>query len=181
MFFMNFLLWYGCPDYWHQNAWTEVEVWIWSTWPDSHNRGKPSVFLVSILKLAFKVVDLITKLLPFWGLESVRFEWPYPELICCFCSCKLWPNSHSSGLNDAVHQRLPSCWCSIYFSFSIFLNSWVPIYGQVQNGSVLENPFSCYKVGQTVTARIVAKPNESDGNRKGSQWELSVRSEMVTG
>ncbi|KAL5124082.1 rRNA biogenesis protein RRP5 [Glycine soja] len=52
---------------------------------------------------------------------------------------------------------------------------------EVQNGSVLENPFSCYKVGQTVTARIVAKPNESDGNRKGSQWELSVRSEMVTG
>lgn len=128
MFFMNFLLWYGCPDYWHQNAWTEVEVWIWSTWPDSHNRGKPSVFLVSILKLAFKVVDLITKLLPFWGLESVRFEWPYPELICCFCSCKLWPNSHSSDLNVSLQQRLPFCWCAIYFSFSIFLNSWVPIY-----------------------------------------------------
>lgn len=54
-------------------------------------------------------------------------------------------------------------------------------YIQVYYGNVLENPFSSYKVGQTVTARIVAKPNESDGNRKGSQWELSVRSEMVTG
>ncbi|KAL2998416.1 hypothetical protein AAZX31_09G097500 [Glycine max] len=52
---------------------------------------------------------------------------------------------------------------------------------EVYYGNVLENPFSSYKVGQTVTARIVAKPNESDGNRKGSQWELSVRPEMVTG
>ncbi|KAK7392757.1 hypothetical protein VNO78_21204 [Psophocarpus tetragonolobus] len=52
---------------------------------------------------------------------------------------------------------------------------------EVHNGNVLENPFSSYKVGQTVTARIVAKPNESDGNWKGLQWELSVRPEMVTG
>ncbi|RDY08514.1 rRNA biogenesis protein RRP5, partial [Mucuna pruriens] len=52
---------------------------------------------------------------------------------------------------------------------------------EVHNGNVLENPFSSYKIGQTVTARIVAKPKEIDGHRKGSQWELSVRSEMVTG
>jgi len=52
---------------------------------------------------------------------------------------------------------------------------------QVHNGNDLKNPFSSYKIGQTVTARIVAKPNETDGNRKGSQWELSVRPEMVTG
>lgn len=52
---------------------------------------------------------------------------------------------------------------------------------EVHDGNVLENPFSSYKIGQTVTARIVAKPNEMDGNRKGSQWELSVRPEMVTG
>ncbi|TKY53223.1 RRP5-like protein [Spatholobus suberectus] len=52
---------------------------------------------------------------------------------------------------------------------------------EVHNGNVLENPFSSYKIGQTVTARIVAKPNETDGKRKGSQWELSVRPEMVTG
>ncbi|XP_020233818.1 rRNA biogenesis protein RRP5 [Cajanus cajan] len=52
---------------------------------------------------------------------------------------------------------------------------------EVHNGNVLENPFSSYKIGQTVTARIVAKPNETDGNRKLSQWELSVRPEMVTG
>ncbi|XP_027934864.1 rRNA biogenesis protein RRP5 isoform X1 [Vigna unguiculata] len=52
---------------------------------------------------------------------------------------------------------------------------------EVHNGNDLKNPFSSYKIGQTVTARIVAKPNETDGNRKGSQWELSVRPEMVTG
>ncbi|CAJ1967373.1 unnamed protein product [Sphenostylis stenocarpa] len=51
----------------------------------------------------------------------------------------------------------------------------------VHHDNVLENPFSSYRIGQTVTARIVAKPNETDGHRKGSQWELSVRSEMVTG
>jgi len=58
---------------------------------------------------------------------------------------------------------------------------WCPICGQVHNGNDLKNPLSSYKIGQTVTARIVAKPNETDGNRKGSQWELSVRPEMVTG
>ncbi|KAL2326887.1 hypothetical protein Fmac_020314 [Flemingia macrophylla] len=52
---------------------------------------------------------------------------------------------------------------------------------EVHNENVLENPLSSYKIGQTVSARIVAKPNETDGNRKLSQWELSVRPEMVTG
>ncbi|KAK7354984.1 hypothetical protein VNO80_14229 [Phaseolus coccineus] len=52
---------------------------------------------------------------------------------------------------------------------------------EVHNGNDLKNPFSSYKIGQTVTARIVAKPNERNGNWKGSLWELSVRPEMVTG
>lgn len=52
---------------------------------------------------------------------------------------------------------------------------------EVHNGNVLKSPFSSYKIGQTVSARIVAKPNETGGNRKGSQWELSVRPKMVTG
>lgn len=63
----------------------------------------------------------------------------------------------------------------------MFLNNWVPAYGQVHDANVLENPFSSYKIGQTVTARIVTKPNEGDSNRSGSRWELSVRPEMVTG
>ncbi|KAI9122039.1 hypothetical protein K1719_006728 [Acacia pycnantha] len=52
---------------------------------------------------------------------------------------------------------------------------------EVHDINVLENPFASYKIGQTVTARIVAKPNESGSHRKGSQWELSVRSKMLAG
>lgn len=47
--------------------------------------------------------------------------------------------------------------------------------------NVLENPFARYKIGQTVTAKIVAKPNESGSQKMGSHWELSVRSKMLTG
>ncbi|XP_058758623.1 rRNA biogenesis protein RRP5-like [Vicia villosa] len=52
---------------------------------------------------------------------------------------------------------------------------------EVHDANDLENPFSGYKIGQTVTARIVSKPNEADSSRNGSRWELSVRPEMVTG
>ncbi|KAK7345187.1 hypothetical protein VNO77_15745 [Canavalia gladiata] len=52
---------------------------------------------------------------------------------------------------------------------------------EVHDSNVLENPFSNYKIGQTVTPKIVAKPNEADGNRKGSRWELSVRPKIVAG
>ncbi|KAF7804182.1 rRNA biogenesis protein RRP5 [Senna tora] len=52
---------------------------------------------------------------------------------------------------------------------------------EVHDIDVLENPFASYKIGQTVTARIVAKPNESESHRKGSQWELSVRPRMLAG
>ncbi|KAL5082004.1 hypothetical protein RYX36_010425, partial [Vicia faba] len=52
---------------------------------------------------------------------------------------------------------------------------------EVHDANDLENPFSGYKIGQTVTARIVSKPNDADRSRNGSRWELSVRPEMVTG
>ncbi|PNY04593.1 protein RRP5, partial [Trifolium pratense] len=52
---------------------------------------------------------------------------------------------------------------------------------EVHDAIVLENPFSGYKVGQTVKARIVSKPNETDSSRNGSGWELSVRPEIVKG
>ncbi|KAL5080800.1 hypothetical protein RYX36_009221 [Vicia faba] len=51
---------------------------------------------------------------------------------------------------------------------------------EVHDANDLENPFSGYKIGQTVTARIVSKPNDADSSRNGSRWELSVRPEMVT-
>lgn len=52
---------------------------------------------------------------------------------------------------------------------------------EVHDANLPENPFSGYKIGQTVTARIVSKPNEKDSSRNGSRCELSVRPEMVTG
>lgn len=63
----------------------------------------------------------------------------------------------------------------------MFLDNLVPTYGQVHDANVLENPFSGYKIGQKVTARIIAKPNEADSNRNVSRWELSVRPGIVTG
>jgi len=63
----------------------------------------------------------------------------------------------------------------------MFLNNLVTTYQQVHDANFPENPFSGYKIGQTVTARIVSKPNEKDSSRNGSRWELSVRPEMVTG
>ncbi|CAI8618559.1 unnamed protein product [Vicia faba] len=50
---------------------------------------------------------------------------------------------------------------------------------EVHDANDLENPFSGYKIGQTVTARIVSKPNDADSSRNGSRWELSVRPEMM--
>ncbi|KAL5060224.1 hypothetical protein RYX36_031828 [Vicia faba] len=50
---------------------------------------------------------------------------------------------------------------------------------KVHDANDLENPFSGYKIGQTVTARIVSKPNDADSSRNGSRWELSVRPEMA--
>ncbi|KAE9590105.1 putative ribosomal protein S1 [Lupinus albus] len=52
---------------------------------------------------------------------------------------------------------------------------------EVHDANGLENPFSGYRIGQTVTARIVAKPNEKDGKRMGSLWELSVKPKLIAG
>ncbi|OIV89511.1 hypothetical protein TanjilG_20430 [Lupinus angustifolius] len=52
---------------------------------------------------------------------------------------------------------------------------------EVHDANGLENPFSSYRIGQTVTARIIAKPNEKDGKRMRSQWELSVRPKLIAG
>ncbi|KAI4332058.1 hypothetical protein L6164_016997 [Bauhinia variegata] len=62
--------------------------------------------------------------------------------------------------------------------FGIGLHGRVHI-TEVHDVNSLENPFTSYNIGQTVMARIVAKPNESDSNRKGSQWELSIRPKML--
>nr|XP_025634563.1 rRNA biogenesis protein RRP5 isoform X4 [Arachis hypogaea] len=65
--------------------------------------------------------------------------------------------------------------------FGIGLHGRVHISEVHDDVNDLENPFSCYKIGQTVTARIVAKPNEKHSYRKGSQWELSVKPKIIAG
>ncbi|KAL8150493.1 hypothetical protein V2J09_020301 [Rumex salicifolius] len=52
---------------------------------------------------------------------------------------------------------------------------------EVSDDIAIENPFSSYKVGQTLTARIVGKPAESESKRKGHCWELSIKPSMISG
>ncbi|XP_040372263.1 rRNA biogenesis protein RRP5 isoform X1 [Rosa chinensis] len=49
------------------------------------------------------------------------------------------------------------------------------------NDDLLEDPFNNFRIGQTVTARIVAKTNYSDNNKKGFQWDLSLKPSLLTG
>ncbi|KAH9737718.1 rRNA biogenesis protein RRP5 [Citrus sinensis] len=46
--------------------------------------------------------------------------------------------------------------------------------------NVVENLFSNFKIGQTVTARIIAKSNKPD-MKKSFLWELSIKPSMLTG
>ncbi|KAL9265746.1 rRNA biogenesis protein RRP5-like protein [Drosera capensis] len=43
------------------------------------------------------------------------------------------------------------------------------------------NPFSCYKVGQKLTARILANYTSLDSHKKGYQWELSIKPSVLAG
>ncbi|KAM7262095.1 hypothetical protein ACFE04_021172 [Oxalis oulophora] len=51
---------------------------------------------------------------------------------------------------------------------------------EVNDDSDSENPLANFKIGQTVTATIVGKPNLAD-KKKGHQWELSLKPTMQTG
>ncbi|MED6145261.1 hypothetical protein PIB30_023503 [Stylosanthes scabra] len=71
-------------------------------------------------------------------------------------------------------------------SLELKLKFGVGLHGRVHITEVhdvndLENPFSSYKIGQIVTAKVVAKPNEKDSNRKGSQWDLSLKPKIIAG
>ncbi|XP_004303371.1 PREDICTED: protein RRP5 homolog [Fragaria vesca subsp. vesca] len=48
------------------------------------------------------------------------------------------------------------------------------------NDDVLEDPFNNFRIGQTVTAIIIAKTN-SDNNKKSFQWDLSLKPSLLTG
>ncbi|CAN0879206.1 rRNA biogenesis protein RRP5 [Linum grandiflorum] len=49
---------------------------------------------------------------------------------------------------------------------------------EVTNAGVSEDPFSEFRIGQTLTARIVAKSGQSN-NKNGLLWELSVKAEVL--
>lgn len=54
------------------------------------------------------------------------------------------------------------------------------IFCQQVADSLTEDPLSCYRVGQTQTARIVSKVNKVN-KKRGYQWELSLKPSFVTG
>ncbi|CAI0406524.1 unnamed protein product [Linum tenue] len=49
---------------------------------------------------------------------------------------------------------------------------------EVANAGLSEDLFGDFRIGQTVTARIVAKAGQSE-NKKGVQWELSTKPEVL--
>ncbi|KAM0978108.1 hypothetical protein ACFX2I_014038 [Malus domestica] len=49
------------------------------------------------------------------------------------------------------------------------------------NDELLEDPFNKFRIGQTVTAKIVGKTNYSDKNKKSYQWDLSLKPTMLAG
>lgn len=54
----------------------------------------------------------------------------------------------------------------------------VEVYWQVTDDNSVKSPFSNYRVGQTLTSRIVCKPKNIKG---GNGWELSVRPLLLKG
>ncbi|KDP21906.1 hypothetical protein JCGZ_03044 [Jatropha curcas] len=50
---------------------------------------------------------------------------------------------------------------------------------EVNNDCVLEDPFANFRIGQTVTARIVAKASKVE-NKKSNLWELSIKPKILT-
>ncbi|CAK9145936.1 unnamed protein product [Ilex paraguariensis] len=49
------------------------------------------------------------------------------------------------------------------------------------DNNVTEDPFSSFRIGQTLTAIIVSKSNMTEINRRNYQWELSIKPSMLTG
>ncbi|KAF2307726.1 hypothetical protein GH714_031243 [Hevea brasiliensis] len=50
---------------------------------------------------------------------------------------------------------------------------------EVNDDSILDDPFANFRIGQTVTARIVAKASKGD-NKKMKLWELSIKPKILT-
>ncbi|XP_022966127.1 rRNA biogenesis protein RRP5 [Cucurbita maxima] len=48
-----------------------------------------------------------------------------------------------------------------------------------ERDEITETPFSNFRIGQTIVARIVAEANHSGNKKKGYLWELSVKPEVL--
>lgn len=52
---------------------------------------------------------------------------------------------------------------------------------EASDDNYAEAPFSNFKFGQTLTARIISKLNMSESVKRGYQWELSIKPSTLTG
>lgn len=68
----------------------------------------------------------------------------------------------------------------LWLKFGIGFRGRVHI-AEVNDENGVEDPFSAYKVGQTLTARIVANCVKPENSKKGSPWELSLKPSMLSG
>lgn len=68
----------------------------------------------------------------------------------------------------------------MWLKFGIGFRGRVHI-AEVNDEFGVEDPFSAYKVGQALTARIVANCVKPENNKKGSPWELSLKPSMISG
>lgn len=50
---------------------------------------------------------------------------------------------------------------------------------EANGDDLVEDPFSNFRIGQTLTARIIAKASKSENDRKSCQWELSIKPMML--
>lgn len=52
--------------------------------------------------------------------------------------------------------------------------------GQVNDDNFVDDPFKNFKVGQKLSARIIAKADSSN-KQKNNQWELSIKPSLLSG
>lgn len=87
------------------------------------------------------------------------------------------------GLRGRIHVTEVNLQIYLPTSPIIMFNKLDQFCAQVSNtpDEASEAPFSNFRVGQTVVARIVAEANHSASKGKGYLWELSVKPEVLKG
>lgn len=65
--------------------------------------------------------------------------------------------------------------------FGINFHGRLHITEVIDDDHFMENPFCSFRVGQLLTAKIVASGHQIGKSKKGSQWELSVKPSILAG